>query len=96
MIRRPPRSTRKESSAASDVYKRQVHGYWWKLPLDWFLVGKDKVVAKANEMELASAMQKKLQEGTYWMYEFHNEVLKGILDNETIDNVLNKKKKIEE
>eukprot|EP00826_Nyctotherus_ovalis_P065198 TRINITY_DN957_c0_g1_i8.p1 TRINITY_DN957_c0_g1~~TRINITY_DN957_c0_g1_i8.p1 ORF type:complete len:102 (+),score=44.38 TRINITY_DN957_c0_g1_i8:29-307(+) len=27
MLRRPPRSTRKESSAASDVYKRQVHGY---------------------------------------------------------------------
>jgi len=26
MIRRPPRSTRKESSAASDVYKRQVLG----------------------------------------------------------------------
>ena len=25
MIRRPPRSTRKESSAASDVYKRQAH-----------------------------------------------------------------------
>ncbi|WP_460365908.1 hypothetical protein, partial [Staphylococcus aureus] len=24
MIRRPPRSTRKESSAASDVYKRQI------------------------------------------------------------------------
>ena len=26
MIRRPPRSTRKESSAASDVYKRQAQG----------------------------------------------------------------------
>ena len=26
MIRRPPRSTRKESSAASDVYKRQIIG----------------------------------------------------------------------
>eukprot|EP00826_Nyctotherus_ovalis_P050747 TRINITY_DN6258_c0_g1_i4.p1 TRINITY_DN6258_c0_g1~~TRINITY_DN6258_c0_g1_i4.p1 ORF type:complete len:128 (+),score=15.84 TRINITY_DN6258_c0_g1_i4:23-385(+) len=26
MIRRPPRSTRKESSAASDVYKRQLYG----------------------------------------------------------------------
>ena len=26
MIRRPPRSTRKESSAASDVYKRQEEG----------------------------------------------------------------------
>ena len=25
MIRRPPRSTRKESSAASDVYKRQAY-----------------------------------------------------------------------
>eukprot|EP00826_Nyctotherus_ovalis_P050210 TRINITY_DN6134_c0_g3_i2.p1 TRINITY_DN6134_c0_g3~~TRINITY_DN6134_c0_g3_i2.p1 ORF type:complete len:101 (+),score=15.38 TRINITY_DN6134_c0_g3_i2:24-305(+) len=30
MIRRPPRSTRKESSAASDVYKRQVHGTAWR------------------------------------------------------------------
>ena len=27
MIRRPPRSTRKESSAASDVYKRQVEQF---------------------------------------------------------------------
>eukprot|EP00831_Metopus_contortus_P028943 TRINITY_DN23915_c0_g1_i1.p1 TRINITY_DN23915_c0_g1~~TRINITY_DN23915_c0_g1_i1.p1 ORF type:complete len:154 (+),score=39.06 TRINITY_DN23915_c0_g1_i1:135-596(+) len=27
MIRRPPRSTQGVSSAASDVYKRQVHGY---------------------------------------------------------------------
>ena len=27
MIRRPPRSTRKESSAASDVYKRQLNLY---------------------------------------------------------------------
>ena len=27
MIRRPPRSTRKESSAASDVYKRQASDY---------------------------------------------------------------------
>ena len=27
MIRRPPRSTRKESSAASDVYKRQEGSY---------------------------------------------------------------------
>src|SRR5665811_2305590 len=37
MIRRPPRSTRVRSSAASDVYKRQVdnqpYGTWWeKLP----------------------------------------------------------------
>ena len=32
MIRRPPRSTRKESSAASDVYKRQ--DYQWDFKLD--------------------------------------------------------------
>ena len=31
MIRRPPRSTRKESSAASDVYKRQDIGFNTKL-----------------------------------------------------------------
>ena len=29
MIRRPPRSTRKESSAASDVYKRQGKDTYW-------------------------------------------------------------------
>eukprot|EP00825_Cyclidium_porcatum_P003843 TRINITY_DN11782_c0_g2_i1.p2 TRINITY_DN11782_c0_g2~~TRINITY_DN11782_c0_g2_i1.p2 ORF type:complete len:155 (-),score=29.14 TRINITY_DN11782_c0_g2_i1:35-499(-) len=29
MIRRPPRSTHCISSAASDVYKRQVHGSTW-------------------------------------------------------------------
>src|SRR5665213_3688908 len=28
MIRRPPRSTQSRSSAASDVYKRQVRGSW--------------------------------------------------------------------
>eukprot|EP00826_Nyctotherus_ovalis_P033804 TRINITY_DN2756_c0_g1_i10.p1 TRINITY_DN2756_c0_g1~~TRINITY_DN2756_c0_g1_i10.p1 ORF type:complete len:124 (+),score=30.64 TRINITY_DN2756_c0_g1_i10:25-372(+) len=32
MIRRPPRSTRKESSAASDVYKRQPLDYPFKPP----------------------------------------------------------------
>src|SRR5665254_26122 len=32
MIRRPPRSTRVRSSAASDVYKRQVDG--WHLTVD--------------------------------------------------------------
>ena len=31
MIRRPPRSTRKESSAASDVYKRQVFDWQQKI-----------------------------------------------------------------
>src|SRR5680860_1913539 len=30
MIRRPPRSTQSRSSAASDVYKRQVYGYQWR------------------------------------------------------------------
>src|SRR5450756_1887793 len=28
MIRRPPRSTQSRSSAASDVYKRQIHYRW--------------------------------------------------------------------
>lgn len=69
--------------------------YWWKLPLECFVVDKEKAVAKVNEVELAGAMQKKMMEGADWMYEFHSEVLKDILDNEAIDNVLNKKKKIE-
>ena len=34
MTRRPPRSTRKESSAASDVYKRQYQGYAFGIGID--------------------------------------------------------------
>ena len=40
MIRRPPRSTRKESSAASDVYKRQLIPFlpeWCYLLTQFFL-----------------------------------------------------------
>src|SRR5450756_2068475 len=33
MIRRPPRSTQSRSSAASDVYKRQVPEDWWYFPV---------------------------------------------------------------
>src|SRR5428012_23559 len=36
MIRRPPRSTQSRSSAASDVYKRQVKGgTWWEMIGSW-------------------------------------------------------------
>ena len=41
MIRRPPRSTRKESSAASDVYKRQVYKWFMEMFVDssdWVMV----------------------------------------------------------
>eukprot|EP00826_Nyctotherus_ovalis_P016181 TRINITY_DN1466_c0_g1_i10.p1 TRINITY_DN1466_c0_g1~~TRINITY_DN1466_c0_g1_i10.p1 ORF type:complete len:137 (+),score=13.39 TRINITY_DN1466_c0_g1_i10:25-411(+) len=45
MIRRPPRSTHCISSAASDVYKRQVHNHPFILPLYSYrismMVGKD-------------------------------------------------------
>eukprot|EP00657_Telonema_sp_P-1_P009392 TRINITY_DN3573_c0_g1_i1.p1 TRINITY_DN3573_c0_g1~~TRINITY_DN3573_c0_g1_i1.p1 ORF type:complete len:105 (+),score=37.58 TRINITY_DN3573_c0_g1_i1:128-442(+) len=34
MIRRPPRSTQSRSSAASDVYKRQVRGRTWVIAQD--------------------------------------------------------------
>ena len=34
MIRRPPRSTRVRSSAASDVYKRQLHDRGTKFGLE--------------------------------------------------------------
>ena len=40
MIRRPPRSTRKESSAASDVYKRQEYGMMIKELVKRIVLGK--------------------------------------------------------
>ena len=41
MIRRPPRSTQSRSSAASDVYKRQVSILWivFKYPIIYYLYG---------------------------------------------------------
>ena len=42
MIRRPPRSTQSRSSAASDVYKRQVKSIYKKeKPKDWMLYNSD-------------------------------------------------------
>ena len=49
MIRRPPRSTRKESSAASDVYKRQVRARG--IP-----VGLGAPIYSKLDMDIASAM----------------------------------------
>ena len=70
MIRRPPRSTRKESSAASDVYKRQVMAVGKagiKLDLenlsikfgDFKIVEKGQLYEKYNELEVADYMKGK-------------------------------------
>src|SRR5450756_1565932 len=39
MIRRPPRSTQSRSSAASDVYKRQLQAGWYLVPINHHLIG---------------------------------------------------------
>ena len=53
MIRRPPRSTRKESSAASDVYKRQVYDGFLarmiQIPIN------DDLTLGRNAMEIGAA-----------------------------------------
>ena len=36
MLRRPPRSSPLYSSAASDVYKRQILDMWKPWPIRWF------------------------------------------------------------
>eukprot|EP00826_Nyctotherus_ovalis_P044513 TRINITY_DN4808_c0_g1_i13.p1 TRINITY_DN4808_c0_g1~~TRINITY_DN4808_c0_g1_i13.p1 ORF type:complete len:125 (+),score=25.75 TRINITY_DN4808_c0_g1_i13:25-375(+) len=50
MIRRPPRSTRKESSAASDVYKRQVstQSTWGKHVKELYRINLDLSEALKN------------------------------------------------
>eukprot|EP00826_Nyctotherus_ovalis_P062481 TRINITY_DN9043_c0_g2_i4.p1 TRINITY_DN9043_c0_g2~~TRINITY_DN9043_c0_g2_i4.p1 ORF type:complete len:135 (-),score=56.64 TRINITY_DN9043_c0_g2_i4:112-492(-) len=55
MIRRPPRSTRKESSAASDVYKRQPLGSLGTL--DWRPC-KDNILEDKVLKELAEKYKK--------------------------------------
>src|SRR5665811_2167798 len=55
MIRRPPRSTRVRSSAASDVYKRQVEGI--SLPVTDEKLGTRLVKAGClSEQQLAEAL----------------------------------------
>ena len=46
MIRRPPRSTRKESSAASDVYKRQITGEEKEIYLGDIIINLNKIKNK--------------------------------------------------
>ena len=61
MIRRPPRSTRKESSAASDVYKRQN--------LDFF--------DAAGEVRIPDAYERLLLEvfkGDQWLFVSREEI----------------------
>ena len=51
MIRRPPRSTRKESSAASDVYKRQELDGDEMTRIIWSFI-KDKLIKPYIEVDL--------------------------------------------
>ena len=59
MIRRPPRSTPLYSSAASDVYKRQVDTAWLKKLLKW--------IASAQGMN-EKFIKKELQ---FWVEEYN-------------------------
>ena len=54
MIRRPPRSTRKESSAASDVYKRQDESSVWAFVSMWEGVLKGSFICKGDLLKPAS------------------------------------------
>ena len=58
MIRRPPRSTPKTSSAASDVYKRQV--------CRWLInkTGISELLMVARQQEPLALLQKELDGGT--------------------------------
>eukprot|EP00828_Plagiopyla_frontata_P015445 TRINITY_DN20040_c0_g1_i1.p1 TRINITY_DN20040_c0_g1~~TRINITY_DN20040_c0_g1_i1.p1 ORF type:complete len:129 (+),score=25.00 TRINITY_DN20040_c0_g1_i1:2-388(+) len=62
MIRRPPRSTLSSSSAASDVYKRQVHGNSaTPLPLP-FIINQSsdntQPISKEQNVEIESILSK--------------------------------------
>ena len=59
MIRRPPRSTRKESSAASDVYKRQgfTHTDTWWLSLSTQQGGSAVSTLDGNTTEMKQKQQ---------------------------------------
>ena len=66
MIRRPPRSTRKESSAASDVYKRQALNILVKLapPVKDFF---EQVVVNSEDERVRNSRFLLLQYGRVYM-----------------------------
>eukprot|EP00831_Metopus_contortus_P062859 TRINITY_DN55110_c0_g1_i3.p2 TRINITY_DN55110_c0_g1~~TRINITY_DN55110_c0_g1_i3.p2 ORF type:complete len:124 (-),score=39.14 TRINITY_DN55110_c0_g1_i3:239-610(-) len=57
MIRRPPRSTQGVSSAASDVYKRQVHGDG-NNPIGVYILDGEATIVTEEPIDENSAMMK--------------------------------------
>eukprot|EP00826_Nyctotherus_ovalis_P052631 TRINITY_DN670_c0_g2_i8.p3 TRINITY_DN670_c0_g2~~TRINITY_DN670_c0_g2_i8.p3 ORF type:complete len:150 (+),score=48.19 TRINITY_DN670_c0_g2_i8:25-450(+) len=70
MIRRPPRSTRKESSAASDVYKRQVHGKMIK--------------AKSSSLEDDLTIDRPRSVSDYFCMEDRNSRFRSYMEDRTL------------
>ena len=70
MIRRPPRSTLDRSSAASDVYKRQVHVH----PLDLVRVGAG-AARDFGEVELVAVARRDADAVSYTHLRAHETVL---------------------
>src|SRR5450756_2479079 len=74
MIRRPPRSTQSRSSAASDVYKRQIVVNEQKM-VEWGKVARDMLGRVPENIEVT----RPLQHGVIADYEITENLLKSLI-----------------
>src|SRR5665648_758783 len=82
MIRRPPRSTLSSSSAASDVYKRQITGgavavVWLWIPLTILVVGISSIPSVVG-FALAAVVFVYLMRGVEWLERIRSEAVFGM------------------
>eukprot|EP00831_Metopus_contortus_P019682 TRINITY_DN18561_c0_g1_i3.p1 TRINITY_DN18561_c0_g1~~TRINITY_DN18561_c0_g1_i3.p1 ORF type:complete len:355 (-),score=101.80 TRINITY_DN18561_c0_g1_i3:50-1114(-) len=102
MIRRPPRSTQGVSSAASDVYKRQVHGTAEaaRAPPKELIGEKERTLAKAqakfnkwsaNEKELLGNLERVEQEQALLSSQFKLNSDELTSRNETLTKIIEEK-----
>ena len=60
--------------------------YWWNLPLEPFIITKDKPKANVNEIDLTNNIQKNQNESKVWKYKNYKEILNEILSSEVKEN----------
>ena len=73
MIRRPPRSTQSRSSAASDVYKRQVHISPKKLAsLQAYIESADTIVFHNAKFDIRALSTIGIPPDVFWNKEIHD------------------------
>eukprot|EP01015_Nassula_variabilis_P016289 TRINITY_DN2485_c0_g2_i2.p1 TRINITY_DN2485_c0_g2~~TRINITY_DN2485_c0_g2_i2.p1 ORF type:complete len:141 (-),score=69.99 TRINITY_DN2485_c0_g2_i2:40-462(-) len=86
MIRRPPRSTQSRSSAASDVYKRQVHGVAFTKENIQNTIEMGRAMKEANQVQKDLMKDLNMDE----LEDIRDEMEEMMWDTQEVNDMLNR------